>query len=69
MSKPSRKSARDQALDYLHILGKLSLKSWRSSEDIRRSLADDGVSISRQKLLRALKAMREVPEFDIEVRD
>jgi predicted DNA-binding transcriptional regulator YafY len=69
MEKPPRKSAKDQTIDYLHILGKLSLKSWRSCRDIRRSLTDDGVDISKQKLQRALKAMRDIPAFDIEVTD
>ena len=69
MKKPPRKSAKDQTIDYLRILGKLSLKSWRSCRDIRRSLADDGVDISKQKLQRALKAMRDIPAFDIEVTD
>ncbi|HBZ57878.1 MAG TPA: hypothetical protein DEO49_01830, partial [Sutterella sp.] len=69
MEKPPRRPAKDQTLDYLHILGKLSLKSWRTCKDIHRSLVDDGVNISRKKIYRALKVMREDPEIGVEVSD
>ena len=69
MKKPPRRSAKDQTLDYLHILGKLSLRSWRTCKGIFCSLADDGVSISPQKVQRALKAMRADPEFGVQVSD
>ena len=70
MEKPDRKPAKDQTLVYLRILDKLSTQSWRTCDDVYRSLVDDGAAgVSKQMVQRALRAMREEPAFDIEVSD
>jgi hypothetical protein len=61
MARHLRQEAKNQALIYLQILGKLSRTSSRTARQILDSLRDDGVDIELLSLQRALKAMREEP--------
>jgi predicted DNA-binding transcriptional regulator YafY len=69
MVRHLRQEAKNQALIYLQILGKLSRTSSRTARQILDSLRDDGVDIELLSLQRALKAMREEPKFHIECDD
>ena len=66
MVRHLRTEAKNQALIYLQILGKLSRSTSRTTRQIYDSLRDDGVDIEFLTLQRALKAMREDPAFHVE---